>query len=180
MNSSARWLMLVLLVLGTFAFAAERVNVINKGSDASPRHWVVLMALPPSDDSVAGHAFVQFGYEDESAQATRFEAWGFYPEGGKQGSWGRVPGAIVDDVKSGSLAAHTILVSVAVTRSEFEKATTVKEAWRIRPPEYHAVTAKNCIDFVDEVAKAVGLKAPNRTLHPTPMRYLGALAALNR
>lgn len=180
MHTGALWSMLVLFVFADVASAVTRVDVVNQGSDASPRHWVVLMALPPSEDSLAGHAFVQFGYEDEKAQATRFEAWGFYPDGGKQNRWGRVPGAIVDDVKSGSLSARTILVSVAVTKTQFDQAMAAKETWRTRPPEYHLATAMNCIDFADELAKEVGLRTPDRTLLQTPIAYLEALVSLNR
>lgn len=168
----------MLLFASSVVRAQTRLDVTMPGAEESPRHWVVILARPAGEGSTAGHAFIEFGYEDEQAQATKFEAWGFYPSTGDK-SFTRVPGTMVDDVKSGSLAARTVLVSVAVTKEAFQAAMAAKEAWRTQPPEYHLFTEKNCIDFSDSVARAIGLKTPDRSLLQFPVDYVKALAELN-
>jgi hypothetical protein len=149
--------------------------------DEGPRHWIVFMARPADPGTLSpGHAFVQFGREDEKAQMTRFEAWGFYPEGGSKGSFGQVPGNIVDDVKSGSLAARTVLVSVEVTDVDYDAAKFALERWQKEAPAYHLFTAQNCIDFAHAIAKELGLATPNRSKLQFPVEYVEQLGELNR
>jgi hypothetical protein len=168
-----------MLLFATQAVGAPtRLDLTMPSAEESPRHWVVFLARPVGEGSTAGHAFIEFGYEDEHARATKFEAWGFYPSTGDKG-FDRVPGAIVDDVKSGSLAARTVIVSVAVTPEAFQAAMAAKQAWRTRPPEYHLFTEKNCIDFVDVVARAIGLETPDRSALQFPVDYVKVLAELN-
>jgi hypothetical protein len=154
----------------------KRYDIIQH---ATPGHWVVFLARPEAvADRSFGHAFVQFGYRDDAARATRFDAWGFYPEGKDKG-YSAVPGAIVDDVKTGSLSQQSILVSVQVTKASFDAARDVMTRWQRNPPDYRLYNAKNCIDFVDQVAKALRLRTPSTTV-TLPTMYINGLGESNR
>jgi len=172
--------LLILIMVAYPAAATTRYDIRQPGAGESPRYWVVLMARPADLAAASpGHAFVEFGYEDEAAQMTRFEAWGFYPEADGK-TFQAVPGRIVDDVRSGSLSARTILVSVEVSKEAFEAARRVRQDWSDRPPEYHLLSASNCIDFVDRLARAVGLVTPARSVTQRPEEYVEALGRMNQ
>lgn len=171
--------LILLLYLSMPANAGTRFDIALPGSATAPHHWVVLLARPAGIGArTPGHAMVELGWEDEGVHATKHSAWGFYPENSDKG-FSEVPGSVVDDLKSGGLAKQVVLVNVAVSTLSFDKAKALVEEWKSKPPQYHLVNGKNCIDFVDAIAKQIGLKTPDRSSFQLPTAYVEALGRAN-
>ncbi len=124
-----------------------------------------------------GHAFVALGHDDWTAGSSRVVARGFYPSVRTVAAvFGSVPGEIVDDLRSGSLARDASHLSVRVDKQRFEQVSRLMETWK---DKRYSLATQNCVFFVAEVAKTIGLKAPPPAMQ-LPAAYVMELIALNR
>jgi len=141
-----------------------------------PNHWIVFMARPVSVAELSpGHSFVLFGWEDDQAQQTRFEAWGFNPEGHDKTGFTSAPGQMDDEWRSGAVAKKTTMLRVRVSKKQFDKAFAVARAWQDKPPAYHVTNQNNCNSFALQVAQAIGLKSGSSPNSTTPVNFVDSL-----
>jgi predicted nucleic acid-binding Zn-ribbon protein len=166
----------------------SRPVVVQKPS-ANSRFWLVFYA---HDNMVIGHTFVAWIHEDEKQQVTVMRAVGFYPGAGALPdplpknldtfTWmiagAPVPGEILDEFKRWEPASKAYL-TIPVTREVFEKTQAVMREWKDKPYRLHT-KPQNCIDFVEAVAKACGLKLPDRSQFTFPAAYAKKLQELNQ
>ncbi|MCR9100283.1 MAG: VWA domain-containing protein [bacterium] len=128
-----------------------------------------------------GHAFVSFVREDPALMQTTMKdgTWGLYPAnkiaGGASFFIGEVPGAIRDDLETRPDVGKTIEVS----KKEYQEALSIRDKWKNISYE---LTEKDCISFVEEVAKVLDhkLNIPYRELFDSPSEYIIKLKELNR
>jgi len=148
-------LLLLLAILGVCASEAlggDPLVLTRRGPQSASRSSIVFCAR----DGVPGHAFVVLGEESEERRQSTIEAFGFYPRKGL-GVFGPVPGHLADEVlEKRSLASGDCLVIVHVERDIFQKVDEIRSRWS-ETKEYRLVQS-DCVSFVDEVARATGLK----------------------
>jgi hypothetical protein len=161
----------------------------NAHAGANPRHWVVFYA---HDQLRIGHTFVAWIHESEAEKATVMRAVGFYPGGGALPdpvpqdldvfTWmiagAPVPGQILDEFKRWNTKSEAYL-TVEVSKAVFDKTQALVKEWKDKPYRLHT-KPQNCVDFVHDVAKASGLKLPNRGDFKFPADYARKLRDLNK
>lgn len=160
---------IVTLLLILLPFFGHAANEADKGR----KYFVVFLA---TSQGRVGHAFVSFGYEDDSrSQSVTDGTWGMYPEkdGDKKSVIGSVPGKIKDDY----LVRSEVKMIEEVSKSQYESALRVLKKWRDKDYE---LLESDCVTFVMEVAQAIGLNIPSRSgLDNFPAKYVGKLKQAN-
>jgi hypothetical protein len=163
------------------AAAAENVKVIRtvaKAKSQTGDHYYLIFAA--RGGSPTGHAFVMWAEETEDNASSSYEGYGFYPEENTSGEisktvLGPVPGRFIGEAKNHSWPLTTDRLVVEVDRSFFEISQLALQAAKQRPPMYQPI-ASDCVTFLEDVAKSIGLNAPPRTISTLlPQAYVRAL-----
>ena len=162
---------------------AETVARVDRrsGLPESSDYYVVICARE-SEPWGTGHTFVVWVQQDKQTGEIHSQGFGFYPEVEKvivrlfTGD-----GAVRDEsTKSASvkpwLLTHRLIVHV--DRREFEAGLSVKQHWIGSRVEYHLLN-RNCTHFGHDVARAIGLNAPDPEFGERPALYVGRLMTLN-
>jgi len=132
------------------------------------------VALCARGDSPTGHAYVAIGIDDHDAKACRGSSFGLYPKDGKIGVFGVVPGKIVDE----TLAKSTHRLLVRIDSKQYAQVMAIKKGWADRG-EYRLIE-KDCVTFVGKIAKAIGVKTPDRTDAIRPQAFIQKSIDLNK
>lgn len=151
---------LTVLICST-ALAAESdkatvKKIDRRNASSENRYFLVFCAR---GGSLTGHAFVVVGKEDAQAQRSTQDAFGLYPKSGV-GVLGTVPGEIVNEATKGSLAKVTDRLIVEVSVGHHERTEKIRRKW-VDKGEYRLVL-EDCVSFVEEIAKSIGLRTPSR------------------
>jgi hypothetical protein len=168
MKQISRFGIALSLVLMTVAFVP-----LSHAQDVT----VTFLASPVMFPESPGHAFLLIALKTNTG--SKEDALGFYP--------------------ASSNAAQVVIGGPGMVKSEFQNnptrfarvtasfktAINLDQRRRIYQladqfnQQMYRFTDGNCIDFVDSVARALGLKVPNRTSTQTPEAYVKKLADLN-
>lgn len=131
--------------------------------------------------STVGHAFVAWMVYDGKTRQCRIPVgYGFYPrEGVKLVSsvFGYVPGAILDEAKNPNTRLLTHCLIVNVDEEVYKGSQRVIQKWKTR--DYN-LFRNNCISFLMDVGRAVGISVPGRSATDLPADYMIRLAQANR
>ena len=93
--------------------------------------------------------------------------------------WGPVPGRI-DLTTRGYIAASNKHFTVTVPDAAYARLKAIVERHSAKPGSVYYMDTHNCVTFVGEAARAVGLVVPdNPRLLKRPTSYLAAIAAAN-
>lgn len=127
------------------------------------------------------HAFVRLtGTDDRSGQAfdTNF---GFTPVKITPGVlFGPVNG-MIQTVDSAYVARSDRHFSLKLTPQQYHSVLAVIEQWRSAPQPNYRLNGRNCVDFVADVAVALGLQAPPvKALMKKPRSFLQKVTRDNR
>jgi len=87
---------------------------------------------------------------------------------------------VVETSKPSYVASSDRQFSVQLDDRQFKDVLAVVERWRTRPGKSYNLNKSNCIQFVGEVAQAVGLKVVfEKALIKKPRSFLLSLVTLN-
>ena len=93
--------------------------------------------------------------------------------------FGTVPGRI-DITTRGYIAASHRHFSIIVPDAAYDRLMAVVAAWNAKPGSIYDMNTHNCVTFVGEAARAIGLKvAVDRALMKRPTSFLLAIEHLN-
>lgn len=141
------------------------------------RYYVVLCARK-SEPWGTGHAFVVWAKQTPDGRVFDASAQGFYPD--ERPALVRffgIRGEIVDEstndssVKS-SLLTHRLVCQV--DRPTFLQSQSAATKWNDEEPNYR-LFARNCKHFTYEIARAIGLDAPEPRVAERPPTYISRL-----
>ena len=175
MNREQQLVVLVVGVLSSVFFCrasqADVKQVDRRNASEATSYYLTFCAR----SGMPGHAFVVWGREDPTMGACVMHAYGMWPAKNAI-AIGEVPGRIVDEATTGSLAATTDRLIVRVNSDAFERAEAVRENWLGRDYE---LTSSVCVTFTAEVSQAIGLEVPQRWKALLPQAFIRALMRIN-
>ena len=172
------------MILGTVIFLLPKFAVGDLYDDyinsTAKKPFVAFLAR----NGVPGHAFVGIGVQIDSGQLVYEALYGYYPgDSGMLASvkllFSKVSGAI--DYKWQDIS-WDVTYKVTVDDSQKAAALNVAKQWQSTDPKYNLINSggKNCSAYVAEVAKAIGLSAPNGAGNMLPINYIRALRDFNK
>ncbi len=149
----------------------------TRNNDVNDRCFMICAGLANNPHGYPGHCYIVW----DRCAPDRLE----YAE-----SDGFVPGRLVDLVPSlysdigGVMADHAVIgnmrnfdyIAVRLDQKSYEKARAIREHF-VMAPTFHT-GVRDCVAYVDEIAKTVGLRTPQRTF-VYPLDYMVRLKALN-
>lgn len=146
---------------------------LRKAAQDEVQYYVVLCARD-SPAGGMGHAFVVWIEQDERTGNTRSMGYGFYP--GASDAVLRLfigKGKVIDEATKSSsvnplLLTHRLIVRV--DRDQYLASVAVKEKWERSARDFNLM-ARNCMHFVYDVDRAIGLSSPKPNLFEAPPRY---------
>ena len=158
--------------------ALADMSKLDKGSQSWPKHegyWVLFVAR----DYVPGHAFVVWAVRDRKNNKWKaIEGYGLYPVSTNKVAFGTVPGNITLENISSLKGANSGL-AVGVTKSMYDYSLRNVKALSKYPEDYNLYN-KNCVNFVDLVARSLSIKTPNiENFEKHPQGYIKSLKAKN-
>lgn len=162
-----RALRLILLLIafgwGAAASAAVEISFYSKDMASSFPHAYV--RLTGTDDATGKPVDVNYGFTPVSL------------------SPGILFGAVRGTIESASpeyIARSDRHFALKLTDEQYRKVVSTIQKWRDAPQPSYRLNGRNCIDFVADVAVALGLKAPViPKLMKKPRSYLDEIARLN-
>lgn len=130
-----------------------------------------------------GHAYVALGVELANGLRVYERVFGFYPKNE----------TAIDEIKaifskvSGDIAykfkdlTWSVEYQVPITESQHQAVLVVIQKWKVNTPEYSLTASggKNCSSFMAEVAKSIGLNAPDGAGSMLPLNYIKKLKDAN-
>jgi hypothetical protein len=167
------------------------IDLTRDGDQDKTKYYVIFAArsIKVSDLSL-GHAFVGVGIEDYDSNASSYVAYGLYPDQkGLKTFLGQVPGAVlqetiskspevIDGKTSGNSpfnASETFIVRVDQFNYMWLKgkleADSLASSGSISPPIPYEKLTNDCVSYIEDVAKRIGLDTPDRTSN-TPGTWL--------
>lgn len=95
--------------------------------------------------------------------------------------WGKVSGEVVSNHGASYIKGSDRHFSLALTDSEYDQAMAMIAKWRAAPQPSYDLGSHNCVHFVADLARSIGLTAdmPPK-LVKKPRSYLEHLTAMNR
>ncbi len=125
-----------------------------------------------------GHAFVAYGVENFDNRITYLRAWGLYTENRNKRVSGGIPSKFVDESTEGALSKISDNLIVKVNKTIFEKADEIRSGWAEK--EGYQLIEKDCVSFLSDVAKGIGLLVPERSFSTEkPQDYVKSLIEMN-
>lgn len=93
--------------------------------------------------------------------------------------FGAVPGTI-ETAGTDYVARSDRHFAVELSDSQYRRVLAIIEKWRSAPQPSYRLNGRNCVDFVAEIANAIGIRAPViPKLMKKPRSYLDEVARLN-
>ncbi len=165
---------IVTLVCAFAAAAQGGVKEVDTRTDRlkPATHSIVFMAR----SGIPGHAYVAWSVDSPGEQMCIVKAFGFYPASVGKGLVGPVPGAVVDETLKGGMTRGEPLLIVRVTPERYREAEAIRRRWASKPFQ---LTQNDCLSMSQEIARALGLKLPERDRTTLPFDYIRRLANLN-
>jgi hypothetical protein len=154
----------------------------NPGFDTGTRRWIVFAARA----GVPGHAFVLWAMEDRTRQMTTVDAFGFYPtvhgpNAAASMVVGTVPGALRDEIQKRqdegccTWSQPDVVAAFEVDKDVYDRTSAVRAAWNANESRYQ-LAEKDCVTFVADVGKAMGISMPDRgAFNSHPIGYMKSL-----
>lgn len=148
---------------------------INRGWNKTTNLWIIFAAM---DDGPVGHAMVIAAQRDgQKGVWKNIEGFGLYPkERSPKLLFGRVPGHVVAETLK-SIRKSDYALAVGSSVEMYNYAVQNMRAEKDYVDEY-SLYKKNCVHFVDQVARAISLTTPSPDLE-LPSAYLKSLIQLN-
>jgi hypothetical protein len=136
----------------------------------------------PSEPPGVGHAFVNFISDDFVPNQCMIAqpGYGFYPGSSDIINLLYGSGVVKSELDKKPIKP-AYKFKVIITNDQFEKARSVYLKWNVRTwsdSNKYSIVTNNCIDFVNEVAKSIGLTTPGTRLKK-PIKYIEELYNLN-
>lgn len=158
-------LILLLAVIGWSAAARAAVEISFYSKDMA---------------SSFPHAYVRLTGTDEASGKPVDVNYGFTPVSLGPGIlFGSVRG-MIESASPEYIARSDRHFSLMLTDEQYRKVVTVIDKWRDAPQPSYRLNGRNCIDFVADIAIALGLKAPViPQLMKKPRTYLDEITKLN-
>ena len=143
--------------IGGFTHVDAQKLEIDLRSDTTDKKYIVGLAV--RNDTYTGHAFViLYQQENKTAEKQDFKVYGYYPK-----TIGTVPipiGVVKNDANCLKHIPPNGDMYFIVDEAAYYEAKAVLERWTANPPAFTLII--NCIDMLDEVAMAIGVKLPSR------------------
>ncbi len=159
----------------------NNVKKISRNSELNPtpKYSVTFVARKSPTESggkkYPGHAYVVW------SKSENLEARGFYPpDAEKNFRKLEYKGALLDEYST-SASGQNLEVSrleVLVTKQMFDYSMQAIRHWDQKETTYD-LFVNNCVSFVAEVARALGLSVPSDTSWTTPRSFLDDLMRVN-
>lgn len=126
------------------------------------------------------HAYVRLTGTDDATGKTVDVNYGFTPVSlGPGVLFGSVRG-MMESASPEYIARSDRHFSLELTDEQYHQVVAVIDKWRNAPQPSYRLNGRNCIDFVADVAKTIGLNAPVLPkLMKKPKSYLNEIAKLN-
>jgi len=140
------------LLLSGNACRAQVVTIDLRTHSEVDQYYVVFTAR----EGVLGHAFVAWGHESERVRMSAETAFGMYPSSAWKTLFGPVPGGVVEERLRGESGLRLI---ARVNEHAYLRTREIVDAWR---QTTYTLTARDCVTFTAEVARALGLQVPRR------------------
>ena len=160
----------------SFMFACPSVaqrSYIDKRVRTEKQQHVITFAASKGNP---GHAFVIWSKENKKKRMTVHTALGLYPNLPKKRLYkvlfGGV-GKLASDAKRKAVHSLTILVN----SDQYQKALRVHQRWK--QSKKYTLYFRDCVTYVDAIAKSINLKTPKRASNPFPLQYLQSLIRQN-
>jgi hypothetical protein len=142
---------------------------------AVPAHGVGLNWKP-------GHVYVTFVEHNTAGVLHSRGSFGMYPTFTLVGAgsllFGPLPGGLKDEIFQKSMRKASQRLIVRVDRGQFERAWLVQKDWA-ETRVYRLVT-HDCVTFMSEVAKVIGLDSPTRLRSILPFNFVEELIKRNK
>ncbi len=126
------------------------------------------------------HAYVRLTGVEESTGKPIDVNYGFTPVSlGPGVLFGSVRGTI-ESAGADYIARSDRHFSLKLTDDQYRQVMAIVEKWRNAPQPSYRLNGRNCVDFVAEIAKTIGLSAPVLPkLMKKPKSYLNEITKLN-
>jgi len=158
-------LILLLFMLGSSAAASAAVEIAFYSKDMASSFPHAYVRLTGTDDATGKPVDVNYGFTPASL------------------SPGILFGAVRGIIESASpeyIARSDRHFALNLTDGQYREVVAVIDKWRNAPQPSYRLNGRNCIDFVADVAKALGLQAPViPRLMKKPRSYLDQIARSN-
>lgn len=165
-------ILIFLLISNPIGLMAQQVKQIDISGTIEPVKYFVVLAA--RNNTLTGHAFAIWGREDPLTNSSMIDgAFGFYMKetgNGKEPIFSKVPGEIANEFYKGSLGKELVRLVVQVDKVDYERSLKLKDTWESRS-DYQLIE-NDCISFVNEIAKSLGLKIPSRDTTDRPWGFL--------
>jgi len=158
-------LILLLVVLGWSAAASAAVEIAFYSKDMASSFPHAYVRLTGTDDSTGKPIDVNYGFTPVSL--------------GPGVLFGSVRG-MIESASPEYIARSDRHFSLKLTDDQYRQVIAIVEKWRDAPQPSYRLNGRNCIDFVAEIAVALGLDSPViPKLMKKPKSYLNEVARLN-
>ena len=126
------------------------------------------------------HAYVRLTGTDDASGEPVDVNYGFTPASlGPGVLLGSVRG-MIESASPAYIARSDRHFSLKLTDEQYRQVIAIVDKWRNAPQPSYRLNGRNCIDFVADVAKTLGLQAPViPNLMKKPRSYLDEIARLN-
>lgn len=166
--------LLTFVLFAASAFGKDLFIDLRRSSDPTGSTYFITFAQRAG--SRTGHAFVVWSGNDARNRMSVYSAHGFYPRRGVQ-IFSRVPsGELRNDAVSDNPDVVQNRLRVQVDYFEWHESLKAIDRWRTSD---YRLFKRNCIDFVRDVARTVGLDTPRRRPTERPESYLKRLIYYN-
>ena len=158
-------LFLLLILFGWSAAASATVEIAFYSKDMA---------------SSFPHAYVRLTGTEESTGKPIDVNYGFTPVSlGPGVLFGSVKG-MIESASPAYIARSDRHFSLKLSDEQYRQVLAVIEKWRDAPQPSYRLNGRNCVDFVVDIAKTIGLNAPVLPkLMKKPKSYLNEMARLN-
>ena len=158
-------LLLLVLFIGWGASAQAQVEISFYSKDMASSFPHAYVRLTGTDDRTGQPIDVNYGFTPASL--------------GPGILFGSVKG-IIESAGPEYVARSDRHFSLALTDAQYAQVTAIMEKWRDAPQPSYRLNGRNCVDFVADIAVALGLQAPViPKLMKKPRSYLDAITELN-
>jgi hypothetical protein len=164
----------------TQAPAPARQEAGPKAGPSAPRaasggYYVDFRSI---DGFLYGHAIIAYGRLNARGQPADTHYAGFEPEAGWAGLIAGHVGPVAGVVRTSKESANFAIVdSYRRTLSEQQYRKLLAAVETAKKKKYWNALAYNCLDFMADMAHAVGMRAPGNLVHPYV--YIGVLRSMN-
>lgn len=136
-------------------------------------------ALSGQPFSLGGHAYAGWGREDAAQQRSYASVYGLYPKEDAMGKWSLIIGSIPGEIREGLERDIGARLICRVSQRTYSEAQNVRTNYQSAAS--YQLLYNDCTTFIADVAKAVGLKTPDRNISGSafPFPFVRSLVEIN-